>query len=604
MKSPSHRVRARAQRHRLLALVSTSLTLLAARASHAQDGTVTLDQFRAAELPGDSFGISRPTTGLGNLDVGGALVFDYAMNPLVYEASLGDPNSEAYSVVRHQLVGSANLSLGLGERAAAFLLVPTALVMEGDEPTIAGGPTADGLRVGDPVVGARIGILGDRASRFSLGAQLAMSLPMAHLFDPASHFVGENTVALLPRVMAEVNLGIARLDAQVGGRFRGLQEVTSLDVGQELTYGVGVTLAAVPKRLSFTVQALGATALGRGQTFDREHSPLEALAGLEVHPTSCLAMGAAGGAGLTRGYGSPDARAVLSLTGVAGSCREAAPAPEAPAPVLPPAPAVRGEGDADDDGLLDSRDRCPTAAEDFDAFQDEDGCPDLDNDIDGIEDMADREPNIPEDFDSFEDEDGAPEADNDADGILDSADACPVVAEDIDGIADEDGCPETDADDDSVLDPEDHCPLTPGVANATREECRGCPALACVTEGNIVILQRIEFATNSDVITRRSIPVVEAVAEILVTTPTILRVRVEGHTDDRGPDERNQTLSERRAASVVRWLVEHGVAAERLESAGFGESRPLTTNRGSRGRQTNRRVEFHIVEQTPRPVPR
>jgi hypothetical protein len=63
-------------------------------------------------------------------------------------------------------------------------------------------------------------------------------------------------------------------------------------------------------------------------------------------------------------------------------------------------------GDADGDGILDPDDRCPNDPEDFDQFEDEDGCPDLDNDHDGILDPADGCPNDPEDIDQFEDEDG------------------------------------------------------------------------------------------------------------------------------------------------------------------------------------------------------
>lgn len=214
--------------------------------------------------------------------------------------------------------------------------------------------------------------------------------------------------------------------------------------------------------------------------------------------------------------------------------------------------------------------------------------------------MNDGAPNDPEDRDGFQDEDGVPDPDNDADGILDADDRCPNEAEDRDGIQDDDGCPEEDADADTIVDPEDHCPLTPGVANAARPDCSGCPALACVTEGGTIeILQRVEFATNSDVILERSNPVLEAVREILSTNPQIRRIRVEGHTDDRGNDQANMTLSNRRATSVAAWLAEHGIDASRLESQGFGETRPIADNRSANGRQTNRRVEFHIIDPAP-----
>ncbi len=69
---------------------------------------------------------------------------------------------------------------------------------------------------------------------------------------------------------------------------------------------------------------------------------------------------------------------------------------------------------------------------------------------------------------------------------------------------------------------------------------------------------------------------------------------VDGHTDDRGGDKPNKSLSERRALSVVRWLVEHGVDARRLEARGFGQRRPIGDNKTEEGRAKNRRVEFLI----------
>src|SRR6185369_12088756 len=76
-------------------------------------------------------------------------------------------------------------------------------------------------------------------------------------------------------------------------------------------------------------------------------------------------------------------------------------------------------GDKDGDGILDNVDKCPTEPEDKDGFEDEDGCPDLDNDKDTIPDLKDKCPLEPEDKDGYEDEDGCPDPDNDTDGIAD-----------------------------------------------------------------------------------------------------------------------------------------------------------------------------------------
>lgn len=100
--------------------------------------------------------------------------------------------------------------------------------------------------------------------------------------------------------------------------------------------------------------------------------------------------------------------------------------------------------DTDGDGIDDHVDRCPRRPEDFDGFEDEDGCPDLDNDNDGVPDAVDGAPDRPEDLDGFEDEDGVPDLDNDGDGIIDERDMCPDIPEDLDGVEDADGCPESE----------------------------------------------------------------------------------------------------------------------------------------------------------------
>ncbi len=135
------------------------------------------------------------------------------------------------------------------------------------------------------------------------------------------------------------------------------------------------------------------------------------------------------------------------------SAEPAAPGPAGPVPLVPRAPdwqltlglSWRGglaTSDDDQDGIPDSRDGCPKQAEDFDGFEDQDGCPDADNDQDGVPDNKDLAPDLPEDVDAFEDEDGRPDKDNDADGISDDKDGCPNEPEDFDGDRDVDGCPD------------------------------------------------------------------------------------------------------------------------------------------------------------------
>jgi large repetitive protein len=278
-----------------------------------------------------------------------------------------------------------------------------------------------------------------------------------------------------------------------------------------------------------------------------------------------------------RGIGSPDLRAIASLGFVGAS------EPDLEEPVI-------ADTDADGDGVQEPLDRCPAEVEDIDTFEDQDGCPDLDNDADGVLDTEDRCVGELEDRDGFEDVDGCPDTDNDADTVLDGSDQCPEQAEDVDTFQDTDGCPDADNDADGVLDADDACPMLAG----TREN-KGCAQV--VVEGNqIRLTERIEFDKNGAEILPESEPILEQVRALLEQNPKIQAVAIEGHTDGTGAVAHNQTLSERRALSVVDWLARHGIAAERLTAHGCGNKRPLADESTEEGLRKNRRVELHIVE--------
>jgi outer membrane protein OmpA-like peptidoglycan-associated protein len=253
-------------------------------------------------------------------------------------------------------------------------------------------------------------------------------------------------------------------------------------------------------------------------------------------------------------------------------------------------------GDRDGDGYLDPVDKCPDEPENYNGFQDEDGCPDdPDTDGDGLVDSIDQCILEPEDKDSYLDDDGCPEIDNDLDGIVDASDKCPNEPEDPDGYEDEDGCPDPDNDKDTVLDIQDQCPNEIG---STTQEPLGCPAkpaLAVVTDCEVKITQQIHFAFDKDVIRPESFPVLDAVVEVLQKNPNI-KIEVQGHTDNKGGDKYNKSLSDRRAASVVRYLVQHGVPQERLTSRGYGFDRPIVPNDTAQNRALNRRVQFVRTE--------
>jgi outer membrane protein OmpA-like peptidoglycan-associated protein len=83
----------------------------------------------------------------------------------------------------------------------------------------------------------------------------------------------------------------------------------------------------------------------------------------------------------------------------------------------------------------------------------------------------------------------------------------------------------------------------------------------------------------------------EQLAALLSKSPA-LNIEVQGHTDNVGAAAYNQSLSEKRAQSVMAWLTEHKIAAARLTSKGYGDSRPIADNKTDEGRAKNRRVEI------------
>jgi outer membrane protein OmpA-like peptidoglycan-associated protein len=252
--------------------------------------------------------------------------------------------------------------------------------------------------------------------------------------------------------------------------------------------------------------------------------------------------------------------------------------------------------DKDGDGILDDDDQCPLDPEDFEGFEDEDGCPDLDNDEDGIQDPADACQFVAEDVDGFQDQDGCPDFDNDGDGLADINDQCKNKPEDYDGFQDEDGCADPDNDDDQIADLLDECPSEKEVYN-NHEDDDGCPdkePLAKI-EGDVIKLnQKVYFKYDKSDILPRSYPLLNEVATILDENAEIT-IRIEGHTDSRGSDSYNKKLSDRRAASVRQYLMGRGIDGSRMQSVGFGEERPIEDNATDAGRAANRRVELHIT---------
>ena len=253
--------------------------------------------------------------------------------------------------------------------------------------------------------------------------------------------------------------------------------------------------------------------------------------------------------------------------------------------------------DRDHDTVLDADDLCPDEPAGDHPDPKRFGCPAKDSDGDGVLDYEDLCVDTAAGPHPDPNKKGCPAMDSDGDGVFDYEDKCPTVPAGVQPETDPAklGCPKSDRDHDTVPDDVDACPDKPGAPSPDPKK-NGCPGLVQVKNGVIVIFQAVFFATNKDKILPKSYPVLNAVADALKAEPEIKKVMVEGHTDNRGSSSHNMELSNRRAHSVLEYLVTRGVAADRLDSQGFGDTKPVADNATSKGRAANRRVEFHIID--------
>lgn len=261
----------------------------------------------------------------------------------------------------------------------------------------------------------------------------------------------------------------------------------------------------------------------------------------------------------------------LGVAGTIGAKKEVA----LKAVPIPPAPK-----DTDNDGITDDKDKCV----DTPGIAKYEGCPIPDTDKDGINDETDQCPTVA----GVARYNGCPVPDTDKDGVDDESDKC----KDVPGIARLEGCPVPDSDGDGLNDEEDKCPQLPG----TREN-NGCP------EVKQEVVKRVEYAarnvyfiTGSYKLSSKSFAALNDLVKVL-NDDKDLKLSIEGHTDNVGADDSNQTLSDNRAASVKQYLVNKGIDESRLTSQGFGETQPVADNKTAAGRAKNRRVVMTVSYQ-------
>lgn len=232
--------------------------------------------------------------------------------------------------------------------------------------------------------------------------------------------------------------------------------------------------------------------------------------------------------------------------------------------------------DRDNDGIVDSLDRCPDVA----GIAALNGCPDRDGD--GIADIDDKCPDVA----GLAKYQGCPIPDSDQDGINDEEDKCPNVP----GVARYQGCPVPDTDGDGVNDEEDKCPKEVGPASNF-----GCPVIDVVIVEKVnKAAQNIFFNSGSYKLLPKSFKSLKDVVEIMKDNPTY-KISIDGYTDNTGNADKNLVLSENRANSVKEYLVQNGIEESRITSAGHGINDPVADNNTAAGRAKNRRVEMKLT---------
>ncbi len=263
--------------------------------------------------------------------------------------------------------------------------------------------------------------------------------------------------------------------------------------------------------------------------------------------------------------------------------------------------AMMGCPDKDSDGITDADDACPEVAG-IVAFK---GCPDTDSD--GITDADDKCPTEAGPVANM----GCPIRDRDSDGVVDAEDACPdqkgpastrgCPDRDSDGVADKDdacpdkkgdsmhkGCPDTDGD--GIYDMDDRCVDVAGPASN-----RGCPEIKKEDRARVELaVKAVQFESGKAILLTKSYKVLDDVAAVLKSYP-YYSLDLRGHTDSQGDEKMNHDLSHARAKACYDYLISKGIAASRLTSEGFGETKPIADNMYAPGRALNRRVEFDLI---------
>lgn len=557
-----------------LAGLAAAAVLFAPERASAQATYFYLDRAQISGAPDDGFMVWRPHL-YDETRFYGMAALGYSHNPLRDE-TVTDGETENYiqDPVRGQLITYLSVGTEITRRFAFNLSLPVMLYKATTEDPLAqqvgeGGIDGNRVAVHDLRFDARVLLYENDARKFRLGLGGALWAPTGN----GIAFTGDSAVAALGYVSSEVQFKKWFLTGMLGPQYKPERSMGGqygrLYTGSELRYAFGGFVPLRGDKLRLGVELWGSTgllALGPSDEstfFGSRNTDIEWLGQARFLLDKRQRIWAMGGFGtrLFTGYGAPDFRMLISI-GTFFTIKDFS-SKSPPPKVQFTSDGSLADPDTDGDGYPDSIDQCPTVKEDGKPPNPSDGCP--------------------------------ADADRDNDGIPDSADQCPDKPEDKDGIEDKDGCPEEDADGDGIPDGEDKCPTKAGKRSQKKDQ-NGCPLTQVDEEGVVQLLQPIEFEFGKAVIKEVSYPILDEVVDLMKGRASI-KLGVYGHTDNQGADALNLRLSKERAAACKNYLINHGIAANRLESQGFGPTQPVADNNTDEGRAKNRRVDFKILKE-------
>jgi OOP family OmpA-OmpF porin len=589
-------------------VVASTVAALGAAASPAnaqpvQSGYAS-DNFEPSERGSDWFANE-------SLDLRGSFRFALgAVGGYGYRGIIGTYNDDGTvgaSVLRDQSVVHIGAAFVLLDRVRVGLSLPTVLHAFGHTAFVGGfqypGPAHE-QSVGDLRISADLRVLGEYGDPFTAAVGASVFAPIGQ----RDSFDGDEAGRFAPHLLLAGDAGMIAYAARAGYQWRDLNaDYIDTRIGSTFQFAGAVGVRVLERRMLVGPEVFGQTVVSNDHAFTERATPIEVLLGVHLNVGDQVRLNAGFGTFIVKGYGAPVYRGLLGI--------EWAPGYETP--------------DRDNDGIPDNEDACPDVPGVRTNDPKSNGCPIVvrDRDGDGIPDDQDACPDVPGVRTDDPKTNGCP-PDRDGDGIPDNEDACP----DVPGVRTDDprtnGCP-SDRDHDTIIDKEDACPDVPGIRTddpktngcppdpdrdkdgipneidacpddpgpkSNDPKTSGCPRVF-IKNSQIQILEQPKFDFNKATIRAESDSLLTEVAKVMNDHPEVKHVRVEGHTDSVGSSEYNKKLSNQRAQSVVNWLTAHGIARERLTSAGMGKESPMAPNDTEANRAINRRVEFHIEEQ-------